>query len=68
MTYIVDKPVLYSELSAHGETREKIARRLLERCNKLGRMRFVEVDYTETLATEFLDEEKELAVAAEKEI
>lgn len=68
LMYIVDKPVLYSELSAHGETREEIARRLLERCNKLGRMLFVEVDYTETLATEFLDEEKELAVAAEKEI
>ena len=38
--YIFDKPVLYSELSANGETRNEIAKRLLDRCNELGKMNF----------------------------
>ena len=38
--YIFDKPVLYSELSANGETRDEIAKRLLDRCNELGKMNF----------------------------
>ena len=36
--YVVDKPVLYSELSAGGASREEIAKRLCDRCNELGRM------------------------------
>ncbi len=40
LKYIVDKPVLYSELSKNGETRQEIARRLVERCNELGKMQF----------------------------
>lgn len=40
LKYIVDKPVLYSELSSHGETREEIAKKLVERCNELGKMQF----------------------------
>lgn len=40
LTYIVDKPVLYSQLSSNGETREEIARNLVERCNALGKMQF----------------------------
>lgn len=37
-TYIVDKPVRYSELLAKWETREEVARVLCERCNELGKM------------------------------
>lgn len=40
LTYIVDKPILYSELCANGATKEEIGRRLLDRCNELGRMQF----------------------------
>lgn len=40
LTYIVDKPVLYSELTKNGETKEAVAERLLNRCNELGRMQF----------------------------
>ena len=38
--YVIDKPVLYSELSKNGETREEIANKLLLRCNELGKMTF----------------------------
>ena len=38
--YIIDKPIRYSELCANGESKEAIARRLVERCNELGRMEF----------------------------
>ena len=40
LTYIVDKPILYSELTANGATKEEIATKLLARCNELGRMQF----------------------------
>lgn len=40
LKYIVDKPVFYSELSKNGETREEIARKLVLRCNELGKMQF----------------------------
>ncbi len=38
--YIIDKPVRYSELCKNGESKEEIAKRLVERCNELGRMEF----------------------------
>lgn len=38
LTYIIDKPVLYSELSKDGASREDIAKKLVERCNVLGKM------------------------------
>ena len=38
LTYFVDAPVLYSELCKSGETKEQIAKRLLARCNELGKM------------------------------
>jgi hypothetical protein len=42
-TYVIDKPVLYSELSAKLETKEDIAKVLCDRCNELGKMEiFVE--------------------------
>lgn len=37
-TYVVDAPVMLSELFAGGDTREKIAEKLCQRCNELGRM------------------------------
>ena len=40
LTYIIDKPVLYSELCGEGVAKEDIARRLVERCNELGKMQF----------------------------
>lgn len=40
LTYIIDKPVLYSELCMGGATKEEISRRLVERCNELGKMQF----------------------------
>lgn len=36
--YIVDKPVLWSELKASGRSREEIVEGLLARCNELGKM------------------------------
>ncbi len=40
LKYIVDKPVLYSELTANGETKEQVLEKLLLRCNELGKMQF----------------------------
>ena len=40
LTYIIDKPILYSELCGEGVAKEDIARRLVERCNELGKMQF----------------------------
>lgn len=40
LTYIIDKPVLYSELCKNGATKEEIAKRLVERCNELGKIQF----------------------------
>ena len=58
LTYIIDKPVLYSELSKNGESREEIARKLLKRCNELGKMQFGVEEY-EGIARE---ESEEVAV------
>ncbi len=41
-TYIIDKPVLYSELSRGGKSRSEIAKQLCTRCNELGKMQFDE--------------------------
>ena len=40
--YIIDKPILFSELSADCKTKEEIAKRLVKRCNALGKMQFAE--------------------------
>lgn len=37
--YVIDKPVMYSEIS-EGVEKTEIAKRLCERCNELGRMSF----------------------------
>lgn len=44
LQYIVDKPVMYSELTRNGATRAEIAKRLLDRCNQLGKMKFDRLD------------------------
>ena len=36
--YVVDKPVMLSEIFKDGVTREEIARKLCDRCNELGQM------------------------------
>jgi len=36
--YIIDKPVMYSEISEGVDSKEQIAKRLCDRCNELGKM------------------------------
>ena len=36
--YIIDKPVMYSEISKDAESKEEIAKKLCDRCNELGKM------------------------------
>jgi len=38
--YIIDKAVMYSELSKNGDSKEVIAKKLCDRCNELGKMEF----------------------------
>ena len=40
LQYIIDAPVYYSELAKNGATRQEIAKRLVVRCNALGKMNF----------------------------
>lgn len=54
LKYIIDAPIKYSELAKGGATRADIAKRLLDRCNELGRMTF---DKSEKV------EQKELKIA-----
>lgn len=42
--YVIDKPVLYSELIKDGASREEIAKRLVDRCNELGKMNFSDTE------------------------
>lgn len=42
LTYIIDKPVYYKDLAANGETKDEIAKKLLDRCNALGKMQFAD--------------------------
>ena len=36
--YIIDKPILYSELSKNGDSKKNIAKALCARCNELGKL------------------------------
>ena len=40
LKYVIDAPVMYSTLVQSGLTREEIAKKLLDRCNELGKMQF----------------------------
>ena len=48
--YMIDSPIMYSELCASGESREDIAKRLCERCNELGKMNADSINTTEATA------------------
>lgn len=41
LMYFVDKPILYSQLKAEEGTKEKMSKRLLDRCNEIGRTEIV---------------------------
>ena len=41
-TYIIDKPIMISQLFAGGESKEEISAKLCARCNELGKMTFHE--------------------------
>ena len=56
LTYIVDKPVYYSQLSSNGETKQEIAQKMVERCNALGQMQF---GVTKGMAELFIEEQSE---------
>jgi hypothetical protein len=61
LTYFVDNPILYSQLKAEEGTKEKMAKRLLDRCNALGRM---EVNHVKGVYEIFMgDQQPESAVA-----
>lgn len=57
--YVVDKPILYSQLSAECATKEEIAGKLVARCNELGQMQFT---------PEFIDETIEKNIQHEKQL
>lgn len=38
--YVIDKPVMYSEISKKYKTKENITKALCDRCNELGKMQF----------------------------
>ncbi len=57
-TYIIDRPVSYSELTKNGESKEEVCQKLLARCNELGQMQF---DIPEG-ATEYFVEELKKSV------
>ncbi len=40
LTYVIDEPVMYSELVKECGSKEKIAQKLVNRCNELGKMSF----------------------------
>ena len=63
--YVIDKPVMYSELSAGEESKEEIAKKLCERCNELGRMElFIEPKPEDEI--EVIEETEEVTEAVEK--
>ncbi|MBR7100648.1 MAG: hypothetical protein IKC74_00005, partial [Clostridia bacterium] len=47
--YIIDKPVLYSEISKCTESKEEIAKMLCDRCNELGKMDISAISSKETV-------------------
>ncbi len=63
LTYVIDKPVLYSQLSANGESKEEIAKKLLDRCNELGKMQFgAELAQAKEQAKEQAEDEERITV------
>jgi len=60
--------VLYSQLTANGETKEEVAKKLVDRCNELGKMQFgITEGMTELLVAELpkeVSQETEVCVQA----
>ncbi len=63
LTYIIDAPILYSQLSANGASKEEIVRKLLIRCNELGKMQFDEKNERAEVLGAVEVEENETVVA-----
>ena len=55
--YIIDAPIKYSKLTQNGETKEQIAKRLVDRCNELGKMQFTP-EQIEQAKTEYYSKTK----------
>jgi len=55
-TYIIDKPIMISELISNNESKEEIAQKLCDRCNQLGKMDIEQV----LLDEELVENEKEV--------
>ena len=49
--YIVDEPIMISELLSKYESREEICKALCDRCNELGKMTFEETQSSEELVS-----------------
>ena len=64
LTYFVDKPILYSQLKAEEGTKEKMAKRLLDRCNTLGQM---EVNHVKGVYEIFLEQQQAEVAATDAE-
>ena len=64
LTYFVDKPILYSQLKAEEGTKEKMAKRLLDRCNELGQM---EVTHEKGVYEIFLEQQQAEVAATDAE-
>ena len=47
LKYVIDAPIKYSELAKGGATRADIAKKLLDRCNELGRMTLDKIERAE---------------------
>ncbi|MBQ9744259.1 MAG: hypothetical protein IJW19_03950 [Clostridia bacterium] len=60
--YIIDKPVMYSELSARENSKEKIAKALCDRCNELGKMSFDSLSKDTECENEPVDAEEQVSV------
>ncbi len=46
LIYVIDKPVMFSELAVNGDSSERIAAKLCDRCNELGQMSFTAEELT----------------------
>lgn len=65
-TYVVDKPLLLSEIFKDGASREEIAEKLCARCNQLGKMDLNTLPAVEKNQTNAAEALEEAAVTEEK--
>ena len=55
LVYFVDRPILYSELKSSCNSKEEMAKKLLNRCNELGQM---QIDIPQGTTELFIKEQK----------